>query len=109
MPCSSCCLYNAAPLLSSPSIKARNEELDDTPEDIAAALRLLWSGQGGETERALASDALWVARDLGTYGCGALGPGPDEDYRFWRARAADTSAVPPTERLQPDFRYGLDR
>ena len=82
---------------------------DDTPEDIAAALRLLWSGQGGETERALASDALWVARDLGTYGCGALGPGPDEDYRFWRARAADTSAVPPTERLQPDFRYGLDR
>ncbi|MFT5089024.1 MAG: protein SCO1/2 [Planctomycetota bacterium] len=81
---------------------------DDRPEDIAAVLRVLWTGRGVEVERTLAGDALLAARDLGTYGCGALGPGLDEDYRFWRSRDVDTSQVPSTQRLQPPFRYGLD-
>lgn len=82
---------------------------DDTPEEIAAALRLLWSGQGDYAERALAGDALWAARDLGTYGCGALGPNSDEDYRFWRTREPGNDSTPSTPHLQPEFRYGLDR
>ncbi len=81
----------------------------DTPEDMVRALRLLWSGQGAEAERALAADALWAARDLGSYGCGALGPGPDEDYRFWRARDPSDPAASAAQHVQPKFRYGLDR
>jgi len=81
---------------------------DDAPAEMVGVLRALWNGRGSAIERTVAEDALLAARDLGTYGCGALGPGLDEDYRFWRSREPDTTQVPSAKHLQPSFRYGLD-
>ncbi len=84
-------------------------EYDDRPEDMVAALRVLWSGAAGTGARLAVDDALWQARDLGAYGCGALGPGLDEDYRFWSRRGESKEDAAATRDLQPAFRYGLDR
>jgi cytochrome oxidase Cu insertion factor (SCO1/SenC/PrrC family) len=82
---------------------------DDRLEDMVAVLRVLWSGAADTDARLMVDDALLQVRDLGAYGCGALGPGLDEDYRCWSRRGASREAAAAARELQPAFRYGLDQ
>jgi len=84
-------------------------DYDYGPEDMAEIIVALRQGQGGEELRRGADDALLVARDLGSYGCGTWRQGQPHDYNFWNVgnpRPA-TQAGEAKKAQQPDYEYGL--
>ena len=78
---------------------------DYGPEEMAAVIAGLQRGQGEDEMRSMADDALLVARDLGTYGCGTWRQGAPQDYNFWNIEKRPARAGPEAE--QPAYEYDL--
>ena len=78
---------------------------DYGPEEMAAVIAGLQRGQGEEGMRSMADDALLVARDLGTYGCGTWRQGAPQDYNFWNIEKRPARAGQEVE--QPAYEYDL--
>ena len=78
---------------------------DSGPEEMAGVIAALQHGEAEEGARRMADDALLVARELGTYGCGTWRKGAPKDYNFWNLKA-----TPPREGQeveQPGYDYDL--